>query len=110
MQPSRVGFSGVLQEVRRVLRPGGWLLLSDLYARRPEGIPVLRALPGACCLRGVLDLLEVERALQTSGFEICFWEDHSDALRLLSSRLRQAYGSMQTFGVRRWVNRWMPLI
>ena len=87
----------VLQEARRVLRPAGWLLLSDLYARRPEGIPALRALPGASCLRGILDLAAVQDALQALGVEICFWEDHSEALRQLNSRLCQAYGSAQAF-------------
>lgn len=88
---------GVLQEARRVLRPGGWFLLSDLYARRPEGMPALRALPGTHCLRNALDLRAVQEGLQISGFEICFWEDHSEALRQLGRRLCQAYGSTQAF-------------
>ncbi len=96
-RPAALATMRVLQETRRVLQPAGWLLLSDLYARRPEGIPALRSMPGASCLRGVLDLFAVQQTLQALGFEICFWEDHSDSLRTLSSRLCQAYGSMQTF-------------
>jgi arsenite methyltransferase len=88
---------GVLQEARRVLRPAGWLLMSDLYARKPEGIPALRSMPAASCLRGVLDLTAVQQALQDLGFELCFWEDHSDVLHQLSAQICQAYGSMPAF-------------
>jgi len=89
--------SQVLQETLRVLRPGGWLLLSDLYARRPEGISKLRAMAGSSCLRGVLDLFELFNSIQKTGFEIYFWEDHSTALRQLNSKLCQAYGSLDAF-------------
>ncbi len=95
--PTTLAALGVLREAQRVLKPAGWLLLSDLYARRPEGAPALRALPGAGCLRGVLDLPAVQEALGALGFEIDFCEDQSDALRQLTRRLGQAYGSMPAF-------------
>ena len=50
-----------LDEFQRVLRQGGRLALSDVYARNPEGIPSLRAFPLSCGVRDALskdDLLE----------------------------------------------------
>lgn len=88
---------GVLNEVKRVLRVGGWLLLSDLYARKPEGLPALRALPAAGCLRGALHLPAIEKSLEESGFAIKLSQDHSGALREFSCQIYQAYGSTQAF-------------
>ena len=86
-----------LQEARRVLRPQGWLLISDLYARRSEGILALREVPGSNCLRGALNLPDLQDSLRKLGFEISFWEDHSATLRQLNCKVRQTYGSMQSF-------------
>ena len=86
-----------LGEAQRVLRPGGWLLLSDLYARRPEGIAALRELPAAGCLRSLLDLAGLRQELEELGFTVCFWEDHSETLPRPGSQISQAYGSPQSF-------------
>lgn len=92
-----LAIQSVLKEAQRVLVSKGWLLLSDLYARRVEGIPGLRALPRSSCLRGALDMTTLQNSLEASGFEICFWEDHSNTLRQLNSKLCQTYGSTQSF-------------
>ncbi|RPH24198.1 MAG: class I SAM-dependent methyltransferase, partial [Bacteroidales bacterium] len=44
----------MLAEIRRVLRPGGQLAITDIYARNPDGIPTLRALPLRCGLRDAM--------------------------------------------------------
>ncbi len=41
-----------LADIRRVLREDGLLIVSDLYARAPEGVPDLRGLSLGNCLRG----------------------------------------------------------
>jgi len=87
----------VLNEFRRVLRPGGRLALSDVYARNPAGLPSLRALPLSCGLRDALTREDLVARLQAHGFEIRIWEDHSDTLKYLAAQMVLAHGSMSEF-------------
>ncbi len=68
-----------LREFCRVLAPGGWLIMSDLYARRPEGLAALRPLGG--CYAGLTTRPAIEAWLAAAGFRCHTWEDHSPALR-----------------------------
>jgi arsenite methyltransferase len=86
-----------LEEFRRVLRPGGWLAVSDLYARSPAGLPALQALPFSCGLRAVRSIDGWMNLLSAHRFEIQSWEDHSEALKGLSSQLARAHGSLSAF-------------
>ncbi|MEJ2718290.1 MAG: methyltransferase domain-containing protein [Deltaproteobacteria bacterium] len=90
---------GALDECRRVLRHGGRIILSDLYARNPAGIPGLRSLSEHCCLRGALDPHELERSLLSAGFEIDLWEDHSDLLKQFAFQFIWTYGSLDNLWV-----------
>lgn len=68
-----------LAEFRRVLRSGGFLILSDLYDRR-ETEPT-----GA--LRGMMTRNQVGSWLSQSGFTAVVWEDHTGLLKELAARL-----------------------
>lgn len=87
----------VLTEFWRVLRPGGKLALSDIYARNPEGIPFLRALPFRCGLRAAIGKDELFGELGAHGFGIAAWEDHSETLKHLAGKMILAHGSMSGF-------------
>ena len=87
----------VLNEIRRLLSPGGKLIFSDLYARNEAAMPLFRSLDMACSLGGIKTQQEITMALQTAGFEIELWEDCSDLLKYLTAQLIPAYGSMQAF-------------
>ena len=87
----------VLAEFQRVLRPGGRLALSDVYARNPDGIPSLRALPLSCGVRDALAQADLFARLQAHDFKILVWEDCSDALQYLASQITLAHGSMSQF-------------
>jgi arsenite methyltransferase len=89
-----------LAECRRVLRRGGALVVSDVYAREPALIPALRQLPVTCCLRGAVSYQEINARLQAHGFRILLWEDHSDVLKQLAVRIIMAHGSMARFWCR----------
>jgi arsenite methyltransferase len=91
--------SKVLQECFRVLAPGGYLLLSDLYLRAgSEPIaPVRRQNAPACCLDGATTESGVRARVHAAGFQIRRWEDHSDLLKVLAAQLVFAYGSMNAF-------------
>jgi SAM-dependent methyltransferase len=87
-------------EIRRVLRPGGRLLWSDVYARRPEGAMALRALPLESCVRGAMSRRDLLGLVGRHGFEVRHWEDHSDELRTFAARLVWQGGSMGAFWCR----------
>jgi ubiquinone/menaquinone biosynthesis C-methylase UbiE len=87
----------VIGECSRVLRSGGWLVISDVYARRPEHLQKLQEFSFRSCLRGMLRLDELEDKLVSAGFEIEVREDHTESLRQLTVKLIFEYGSMAAF-------------
>lgn len=87
----------VISECSRTLKTGGYLIISDVYARRPEHIERLQDFSFRSCLRGMLDLGELGEKLNSAGFEIAFKEDQTECLRQLTVKLIFEYGSMGLF-------------
>nr|WP_286181815.1 class I SAM-dependent methyltransferase [Desulfovibrio sp. Huiquan2017] len=73
-----------LAEFRRVLRPGGFLVLSDLCAA--SSVPG----DGASCADRAAPLAETARLVRDGGFTVEVLEDHSAHLRDLAARLAWA--------------------
>jgi SAM-dependent methyltransferase len=87
----------VLREMRRVLQPDGYLVLTDVYARGKRsatwaGRPTLR-----CCLQGAVNRSVTEDRITASGFDPLLWEDHSARLTRLAARLIWSHGSLDAF-------------
>jgi SAM-dependent methyltransferase len=83
-----------LSEFHRVLRPGGRLVVTDVYARHPQTIdPIAHDLPP--CFSGVLEKERTIRQLETVGFGIDNWEDHSDVLKAFITRFIFEHGSLE---------------
>lgn len=79
--------ASALKEFHRVLKPGGHLVVADLYWRtKDETVSRLPAGVGGC-LKGAVDRQTMVRRIETAGFDICLWEDHSDALKNLAAQL-----------------------
>lgn len=75
-----------LRRFASVLRPGGRLLLSDLYVRSaPE--PYAGTPPGTSCLAGARPRQELELLLAENGFSLLVFEDHSTSLKELAAKL-----------------------
>ncbi len=89
-----------LQEFARILRPNGYLILNDFYARNPAGMDALRCLPVDSCLGGALPQADIIGRVEQHGFTINIWEDHTDALRIFTAQLIWQHGSMQQFWCR----------
>jgi SAM-dependent methyltransferase len=87
----------VLEECHRVLKARGSLIISDIYARNPEGIADLHCLSLGTCLRGAKSQQGVISQLQAHGFEIMLWEDHSGVLRHLTAQLIMSHSSIEQF-------------
>jgi SAM-dependent methyltransferase len=81
--------AAALAEMRRILRPGGWLVLSDLYLRlgAPPPREDLRTEAPRSCLEGAVSLAALENFLIRAGFSPVLVEDHSRALAELAARL-----------------------
>lgn len=81
---SLVGYTAAtLAECRRVLRPGGRLAITDLYARADDA--QRPTLPG--CLGGMGSRAGILAALAAAGFAVQRWEDHSDRLKSFVGQL-----------------------
>ena len=78
-----------LAEFRRLLRSGGYLILSDMYSRDSGAGGLLD-----CALRGMVSRRQVEAWLYENGFTMLLWEDHTSLLRELAARLILANGSL----------------
>lgn len=79
------GADAVLSAFARAVRPGGWLLLSDLYAREGDGAGRLRSEAG------------IRAAVAAAGFAIEHWEDRSSDLRTFAAKLTWEHGSLAPF-------------
>ncbi len=86
-----------LAEFRRALRPGGYLVVNDVYARNPQGVAALRRLPFESCVRGEMLRDEIVERLHAHGFEIVVWQDHSGSLRQFVAQLIWTHGSLAQF-------------
>lgn len=87
----------VLKEIFRVLKPGGWLVINDVYARNPEGLKPLQELNLDSCIRRALPKEQLINKLVEQGFKIVNWSDHTNLLTQLMVNLIMAHGSMTKF-------------
>ena len=83
-----------LAELRRVLRPGGWLVLSDLYARSATGRARGERGTGGPRGRVLAGENDVRVAVAEAGFAVALWEDHHAALASFVGRAIFAFGSL----------------
>lgn len=83
------GPSRTLWEFRRVLRPGGALVVSDVYLREPESVPAATRAErfAGSCLQGASGREELLAAAEAAGFATLHWEDHSRQLVRFAARL-----------------------
>ncbi|SMP51880.1 DVU_1556 family methyltransferase [Anoxynatronum buryatiense] len=86
-----------LKEASRVLKPKGWLIITDVYAKRPAFINELEAFSFNSCMRGLHDVNLFEKNLKALGFSIAMKEDCSELLKSLLVNIILTHGSMGAF-------------
>jgi arsenite methyltransferase len=84
-----------LREFNRVLHPKGYLVITDLYQRRPVGCLEPDLPPGNSCLEGATGRREGMAQIERAGFDLLCWEDHSPLLAELTARLVWELGSKE---------------
>ncbi|MFP4309099.1 MAG: DVU_1556 family methyltransferase [Desulfococcaceae bacterium] len=84
-----------LAECRRVLAPGGYLALSDLYRR--DGGNANGNGPARTCVEDAVTREAGEARLGKAGFQMTLWEDHSRLLAELAGRMVFSHGSLEGF-------------
>jgi len=83
-----------LAEFRRVLRPGGHLMLSDMYDRSPKAEALAPEVASDRPLSGAAGREQLEGWVLEAGFTILLWEDHTMLLKELAASLVLAHGSL----------------
>jgi arsenite methyltransferase len=73
-----------LSEYARVLRPGGYLIMSDLYDRCPDNTEATCSGKSNSPLRNRSALTSL---MMAAGFELLVWEDHTKYLKELAAQL-----------------------
>lgn len=86
-----------IKEAFRVLKEGGWFVISDVYAKNPDAVKRLDDFQVNSCMRGLHDLTRLEEKLKGMDFEIKLSEDHSQLLKELLVKIVFSYGSMDIF-------------
>ena len=86
-----------LGEFFRTLKPGGFLVVTDIYTRANENTGKWDGMTGNCCLKGAISEERVRQNVSDAGFAILAWEDHSNLLKILAAQMVFAYGSMKRF-------------
>jgi ubiquinone/menaquinone biosynthesis C-methylase UbiE len=87
----------VLSEFYRVLRPGGSLVLSDIYLRGERRREVNNGWPITSCFSYATDLTTAENMVVESGLEVISIEDHVHLLKQTAAEFVFAHGSLQDF-------------
>jgi arsenite methyltransferase len=87
----------VLEEFYRVLVPGGFLILTDIYQRASLVPQENSAGPVSSCLNRAMGKDDIQAVTARKGFNIFLWEDHTPLLKALGAQMVFAYGSMARF-------------
>lgn len=86
-----------ISQVHRVLKAGGWFVVTDVYAKNPDAVNELKTGSLSTCMRGLHDLDMLQEKLKNRGFDLVLSEDCSDLLKELMVKIIFLYGSMAVF-------------
>jgi arsenite methyltransferase len=84
----------LMRDIAAMLKPGGWLLFTDLYLRDAEANAHVAGTsakcasrPNAGCAAGAVDQASLTQNLRNAGLAMIRFEDHTRLLKEFSARL-----------------------
>ena len=83
--------------IKRVLRPGGKLVMTDIILRGEVTEELRSQVTFACCLAGAWRLEEYVNLFQQIGFQSPYTEDYSHELRRVAYQMGVTFGSIDNF-------------
>ena len=83
-----------LREFHRILQPGGYLILSDIYLRSPGALAPETAGQPSCLSGATAQSVRIAQ-VKDCGFELLLWEDHSGYLKEMAASIVWALGSRE---------------
>ena len=86
-----------VEEVFRVMMPGGRFVISDIYANNTEYLDELKSYSVNTCLKAPHDLNKLRELLIDKGFDILFEEKEDEYFKQLIIKIIFEYGSMESF-------------
>jgi len=89
--------AATLTEFYRVVRPGGTLVVNDIYLRVSENQNGENSWPVTSCFSFATDLTAVTQMVEESGFEVMLVEDHIRLFKQTAAEFVFAHGSLQAF-------------
>lgn len=89
--------SSVIKEIRRVLKPQGMLIISDIYLREVIDSSILDPLTHSQCLSNLLTFQEIQDIMIDTGFEVSSWQDQAPVFKEWMMGKVFQLGSLQEF-------------
>jgi ubiquinone/menaquinone biosynthesis C-methylase UbiE len=88
---------GALTEFGRLLRPGGWLVVTDIYIRELHDPYALDCLSDSSCLSGAQTEAHIRGKMEKAGFTIRTWQDQTLVFKQWLARMVFKLGSLDAF-------------
>ena len=96
----------VLEQIRRVLRPGGRIGISDFFLSRPAPENLTGLLSRVLCVGGAVSLADYRQSLTEAGFEFLRIREANQALLDMSRRVRHKMRSLTATGLAELPDAW----
>lgn len=86
-----------LADFYRLLRPDGWLVVTDIYIRELHDLHALGCLSGSSCLSGAKTEEHIRGSIGKAGFTITTWRDQTLVFKQWLARMVFKLGSLDAF-------------
>ncbi|MCG8485369.1 MAG: class I SAM-dependent methyltransferase [Clostridia bacterium] len=87
----------VLNEIKRVLKPNGKFIISDMYFRNNEAKQFSQDILIETCILNAFVVKELKEFLIRNGFKVILFEDYTHRLQELMAEIIMEYGSLNYF-------------